>query len=131
MLNQIPVFNYDNVYITRIISTSGSENSPQSGRLDMDVSNIGSVGPTQPMKQPVSNQPPAQVANSQPVQRTDEVNISPEAQMLNEMAGSQDMRAERLDQIKAAIADGTYETQEKLNIALDRLLNEINQSNEE
>jgi len=97
----------------------------------MDVSNIGSVGPTQPMKQPVSNQPPAKVANTQPVQSTDEVTISPEARMLNEMAGSQDMRAERLEQIKAAINDGTYETQEKLDIALDRLLGEINKSDED
>jgi len=40
-------------------------------------------------------------------------------------------RAERLEQIKAAINDGTYETQEKLDIALDRLLGEINKSDED
>ena len=36
-----------------------------------------------------------------------------------------DIRFDRVNAIRAAIADGTYETPEKLDIALDRLLDRI------
>jgi anti-sigma28 factor (negative regulator of flagellin synthesis) len=36
-----------------------------------------------------------------------------------------DIRFDRVNAIRAAIADGTYETPEKLDIALDRLLDRL------
>ena len=38
---------------------------------------------------------------------------------------SADIRFDRVNAIRAAIADGTYETPEKLDIALDRLLDRL------
>ena len=44
------------------------------------------------------------------------------------MTNNSDMRAERLAQIKAAIDDGTYDTDEKLDAALSRMLDQISDS---
>ncbi len=55
----------------------------------------------------------------------DEIQISPEARMLEEIARSSDIRHERVDEIRRMIASGVYETPEKLSIALDRLLNDM------
>jgi negative regulator of flagellin synthesis FlgM len=52
------------------------------------------------------------------------VQISSVGRTLSEAAQSSGLREERLAQIRAAIADGTYETPEKLEQALARLLQE-------
>ena len=56
---------------------------------------------------------------------TDEVQISSAGKLLDELQQSGNVRAERLAQIKAAIDAGEYETPEKLEAALTRLLAEI------
>ena len=90
----------------------------------MDINAIGSVQRTAPVSHPQS-----QV--SQPTQSTrvsstqDELEISKAARMLGDMQSNSDLRAERLAQIKAAIDDGTYETREKLDVAVDKLLKDI------
>jgi anti-sigma28 factor (negative regulator of flagellin synthesis) len=53
---------------------------------------------------------------------TDEVAISPAARMLEQIMNDPNLRAERIEHIRTAIASGEYETPEKLRIALDRLL---------
>jgi len=62
---------------------------------------------------------------SQPVQMTDELQISEAAQLVDRANEVPDIRQDRVDEIRAKIADGTYETDEKLDIALGRLLDEI------
>jgi negative regulator of flagellin synthesis FlgM len=52
----------------------------------------------------------------------DELQISDAGARLSETS---DIRSARLASIKAAIADGSYDSSEKLSIALDRMLNEI------
>lgn len=55
----------------------------------------------------------------------DQLDLSPEAQALSagqEIAPSEGIRTEKVAAIRQAIADGTYETPEKLSAALDRLL---------
>ena len=55
----------------------------------------------------------------------DEVQISDTARLV-EMAGQlPDIRQDRVSQIRQQIAAGTYETDEKINLALERLLDEI------
>jgi negative regulator of flagellin synthesis FlgM len=55
----------------------------------------------------------------------DELQIS-DAAMAMEQSGEQSgIRSDRVAQIRAQIADGTYETPEKMEIALGRLLDEI------
>ena len=55
----------------------------------------------------------------------DQVDISHEADLVSRVREVPEIRTERVAQIKAAIEAGEYETSEKLDIALDRLLDEI------
>ena len=74
-------------------------------------------------------------ATDRPAQGADQVDISPEAQEAARLAEAAELRAaerseapvrtELVDRIKAEIADGTYETEEKIDSALDRLLDEL------
>lgn len=87
----------------------------------MNVNGIGSVNRTNslPQVQPaVRNTPPASSAISSP---TDEVEISSAGKMMDNLSRTSSVREERIAQIKAAIADGSYETPEKLEAALGRL----------
>ncbi|MCC7474908.1 MAG: flagellar biosynthesis anti-sigma factor FlgM [Pirellulales bacterium] len=55
----------------------------------------------------------------------DRVEISPAAQAASQAAESGGIRHELVNQIRSQIAAGTYETPEKLDAALTRLLDEI------
>ena len=57
-------------------------------------------------------------SNQAPV---DQLDLSTEAQMLT----GGEIRADRVAQVKADIANGVYETEAKLDAAIDRLLDEI------
>jgi len=84
--------------------------------------------------QPVKPMPPATAASPtsepKPVATGDQVEISAASQMLDKIQQSPEVRAERLAQIKAAIDAGEYETPERLEAALGRLLDEIDSSSE-
>ena len=45
--------------------------------------------------------------------------------MASRMSEIPDIRWERVNSIKAAIADGTYMTEDKVNVAVERLLDEF------
>jgi len=53
------------------------------------------------------------------------VDISPEAQLLSQARDLPEIRADRVAAIKAQIASGTYETDAKLDAALENLLDEF------
>jgi negative regulator of flagellin synthesis FlgM len=55
----------------------------------------------------------------------DQLDISPEADMVSRTRDIPDIRQERVDSIRQQIAAGTYDTNEKLDLALSRLLDEI------
>ena len=55
----------------------------------------------------------------------DEVSISAAAQQLEQIRQLPDIRQDRVDAIRSQIASGTYETADKVSIALNRLLDEI------
>lgn len=55
----------------------------------------------------------------------DQLDISPQADLVAQVRNLPDIREDRVAQIKAQIASGAYETPEKLDIALSRLLDEI------
>jgi negative regulator of flagellin synthesis FlgM len=69
--------------------------------------------------------------NSQPASApsrsygADELDISSEADMVSRARDLPDVRADKVASIKAQIAKGTYDTDEKLDIAMSRLLDEI------
>ena len=69
---------------------------------------------------------PAQAPSSTPSSYgVDQLDISPEADLVAQVHNLPDIRQDRVAQIKAQIASGQYETPEKLDIALSRLLDEI------
>ena len=60
-----------------------------------------------------------------PCGRPDRVEISDVARFLDELARMPEIRAEKVEQVRRAIAEGTYLTPEKLDLAIERLLNEL------
>lgn len=55
----------------------------------------------------------------------DQVEISPLGQMLDGISRLPEIRHERVEEVRRQIAAGTYETPEKIEKALDNLLNEL------
>jgi negative regulator of flagellin synthesis FlgM len=56
---------------------------------------------------------------------TDEVQISSVGQYLDQISQLPDIRSGRVEQIRQQIAQGSYDSDEKLELALDRLLKEL------
>ena len=56
---------------------------------------------------------------------SDELALSPEALLLDKVRDLPEIRADRVQQIRAQLAAGTYETADKLEGALSNLLDEI------
>ncbi len=55
----------------------------------------------------------------------DELQLSDAARMVDKLHQIPDLRQDRVNQLRAQIAAGTYATDEKLDIAIGRLLDEI------
>lgn len=55
----------------------------------------------------------------------DRLDISEAGQIAGQLAELPEIRSERVAELRSAILNGTYETEEKLGVALDRLLDEI------
>jgi len=59
-----------------------------------------------------------------PSRKGDRVEISAAARFLSRIAELPEMRAEKIESIRRALAEGTYDVEGKMSIALDRLLEE-------
>lgn len=55
----------------------------------------------------------------------DQLDISPEADLVSQVHDLPEIRSDRVATLRAQIANGTYETDAKLDLALSRLLDEI------
>lgn len=55
----------------------------------------------------------------------DRVEISDLASLLSRLAELPESRARKIVEVRNAIADGTYETPEKMNVAMEQLLKEL------
>lgn len=64
-------------------------------------------------------------AGTNHVSGADQLDISREAEMVSRARETPDIRAERVAEIRTAIQAGTYETSDKLDAAVGRLLDEI------
>ena len=67
--------------------------------------------------------PPATAAQAPP-EREDQVEISPVAQFLSKAAALPEIRLEKVEQVRRALAEGRYDVEGKLSQALDQLLEE-------
>lgn len=80
---------------------------------------------------PQSINAPHRAQASEPVQANDfltgadQLDISHEADLVSRIHDLPDIRQDRIDQIRAAIADGSYETDDKLEVAVGRLFDEL------
>jgi negative regulator of flagellin synthesis FlgM len=92
----------------------------------MQIQGLGQLHNVQGINAPHINRvyEPTTSAPSQ-LDTTDELSLSPAAEMASRMSEIPDIRWERVNSIKAAIADGSYMTDAKLDVALERLLDEI------
>lgn len=90
----------------------------------MQVDGPGSVSGSRPISQAKPALAAAEPKAAEPTSPRDEVEISEASRMFDQLNQSPEVRAERLAQIKAEIDAGTYETQEKLEAALLKLMGE-------
>lgn len=57
--------------------------------------------------------------------KSDTVSVSSEAHFLSSLSQIPDIRQDKIDEIRKAIKDGSYLTEEKLNSALDSLIQDL------
>ena len=90
----------------------------------MQIDGPGSVSGSRPINQAKPALPAAEPKAAEPTSSPDEVEISEASRMFDQLNQSPEVRAERLAQIKAEIDAGTYETPEKLEAALFKMIGE-------
>lgn len=89
----------------------------------MNVSNVGSNSPVQKVvTNPVQKQVPADAPRQLPA--TDRLELSGVSHLLQSLK-SNDVRADKVATIKSQIEAGKYEDDKKLNVAVDRLLDDL------
>lgn len=90
----------------------------------MNVNNVGSSSPIQKVvTNPIQKSIPADPPKNIPA--TDRLELSGASHLLASLK-TNDVRADKVAAIKAQIANGTYETDDKLDGATDKLLDELN-----
>lgn len=90
----------------------------------MEVRNTGGVSGPDPI-QPHRIQSNRYKAASEVGPRADRAEISEHAQFLSKLRAAPPMRTERIEELKALIASGKYETPERIAAAVENLLKEI------
>jgi negative regulator of flagellin synthesis FlgM len=83
----------------------------------------GTQGIKPPHHQPAVKTEPTSSPST--VQGGDKLELSEAGQIAAQLADIPDVRTDRVAAIRQALADGTYETEERLNAAVDALLDEI------
>lgn len=94
----------------------------------MEVRGLSSASPLSPVNRPEITSGSAASAPVGPTSPTDEVEISAVGRLLEDASRTPGIREQRLAEIKAAIESGEYETPEKLEIALNRMIDQIKMS---
>lgn len=81
--------------------------------------------PAAPTLEPQARPSKTQTHTDSPTRGQDQVELSNAAQLLSKIAELPDVRQDLVDRIKASIADGSYETEDKTDAAIDSLLEDI------
>ena len=93
------------------------------GPTPAGISKIHGPHGINPPHAPFGNKPAQEAAKTQA--SGDRVEISPAAEAAIRATEAGDIRVDLVNRVRSEIADGTYETPEKLDAALDRMLDEI------
>ena len=92
----------------------------------MQINGPSHVHGAQPINGPHNTRSARPTQNTQPANKIgDQLDISEAAQLASEASEVTDVRADLVARVRNEIANGTYETQAKLDAALDRMLDEI------
>lgn len=88
--------------------------------------NVNSVGSSSPVQKIVSNPVQKQVPADPPKQlpATDRLELSGVSHLLKNLK-TNDIRAEKVAAVKSQIAAGTYEDDKKLDVAVNRMLDDL------
>ncbi|HSU69024.1 MAG TPA: flagellar biosynthesis anti-sigma factor FlgM [Tepidisphaeraceae bacterium] len=92
----------------------------------MSINNVNNLGSTSPVQKLVSNPIQKQIPADAPAQlpATDKLELSGASHLLQALK-TNDVRADKVASIKAQIANGAYEDDAKMNVAVDRLLDDL------
>jgi negative regulator of flagellin synthesis FlgM len=85
-------------------------------------SHIHGPQPVNPPHRAAAAAPSAAPESAQPL---DQLDISREADLVSRVRDLPEIRAERVEQLRAQIEAGRYETEDKLDMAVSRLLDEL------
>jgi anti-sigma28 factor (negative regulator of flagellin synthesis) len=88
----------------------------------MNVNNVGSNSPVQKI---VANPIQKQIPADAPARASDRLELSGASHLLKALK-SNDVRTDKVQSVKSQIESGTYEDDHKLNVAIDRLLDDLN-----
>ena len=91
----------------------------------MQIYGTSQLHGAQNISQPHSNRPSQATQVDSPAQVTDELSISTAGSYVDQVQSFPEIRQDRVDALRQAISSGTYETADKLDSALNRLLDEI------
>ena len=90
------------------------------------MSEVGSIGssniPPTSRATARSSQPTAPAAQAR---GSDKIELSQRAQLLSRLAALPDVRQDLIDRVKAEIADGVYDTPDKIDELLDELAQDL------
>ena len=91
----------------------------------MEVRGLSSASPMSPVNRPEAAPGPEEPQAAGLASPKDEVEISAMGKMLDDASRTPGIREQRLAEIKAAIEAGTYESPEKLELAVNRMVEQL------
>lgn len=90
----------------------------------MDVQQTGGIQGPQPVQPNRAARATAKAQSAPPPKRADKAEISDKARFLEKISRLPDIRAEKVEAARRGIAEGAYDTDERLRAAVQRLLDE-------
>lgn len=91
----------------------------------MQINGPSHLHGAQSLQSPQRTQGPIAKQPTDAAHGADQLDISPEADLISRVRDAPDIRSDRVAEIREQIEAGTYETTAKLDIALGRLLDEF------
>lgn len=91
----------------------------------MQIQGPANLHGAQPIQGPHRVNETAPQQSSDSIHGADQLEISAEAEMISRIRDVPDIRADRVAEIRQQIEAGTYETDDKLEIAIGRLFDEL------